>query len=129
MSHHNLHLQDFANDAARYILERGKAAIAERGLFRLSLAGGNTPRAVYAAMAKLGADFPWDKVQITFSDERCVPPDDNDSNFGMALLGQILVVQGALTPAMLEAMLHAQTIAREQGHPSDPAGASTSSSA
>ena len=84
MSHHNLHLQDFANDAARYILERGKTAIAERGLFRLSLAGGNTPRAVYSAMAKLGADFPWDKVQITFSDERCVPPDDNDSNFGMA---------------------------------------------
>jgi 6-phosphogluconolactonase len=97
MSHQNLHLQDFANDAARFILERGKAAITERGLFRLSLAGGNTPRVVYAAMAKLGADFPWDKVQITFSDERCVPPDDKDSNYGMAhdsLLSAVPIPQG-----------------------------------
>lgn len=109
MSHKNVHLQDFANDAARYILERGKAAIAERGLFRLSLAGGNTPRVVYAAMAKLGSDFPWDKVQITFSDERCVPPDDKDSNYGMAhgslisavplLESNVFRVRGEIDPA------------------------------
>lgn len=109
MSHQNVHLQDFANDAAKYILERGKAAIAERGLFRLSLAGGNTPKVVYAAMAKLGTDFPWDKVQVTFSDERCVPPDDKDSNFGMAresllsavpiLESNIFRVRGEIDPA------------------------------
>jgi 6-phosphogluconolactonase len=92
MNHQNLHLQDFATDAARFILDRGRAAIAERGLFRLSLAGGNTPRVVYAAMTKLGTDFPWDKVQVTFSDERCVPPDDKDSNFGMARESLLSVV-------------------------------------
>jgi 6-phosphogluconolactonase len=71
--------------------------IAERGLFRLGLAGGNTPAVVYAAMAKLGTDFPWGKVQITFGDERCVPPDDADSNFGMAqkaLLGVVPIPEG-----------------------------------
>ena len=35
-------------------------------------------------MASLGADFPWDKIQITFGDERCVPPDHADSNYAMA---------------------------------------------
>ena len=84
MSHTTLHLQDFAADAARHILETGRAAIAARGLFRLALAGGNTPRPIYAAMAQLGADFPWTKTQITFGDERCVPPDHADSNYGMA---------------------------------------------
>lgn len=84
MKHTNLHLANFAQDAARFILERGTAAIAERGLFRLSLAGGNTPRAIYTAMTQLAPDFPWAKTQITFGDERCVPPDDKDSNYRMA---------------------------------------------
>lgn len=84
MNHQTLHLMDFARDAAHYIMERARVAIAERGLFRLSLAGGNTPREVYAAMADAGRTFPWDKVQITFSDERCVAPHDKDSNFRMA---------------------------------------------
>jgi 6-phosphogluconolactonase len=84
MNHQTLHLIDFARDAAHYIMERARAAIAERGLFRLSLAGGNTPREVYAAMADAGGNFPWAKVQITFSDERCVAPHDKDSNFRMA---------------------------------------------
>ena len=84
MNHQTLHLIDFARDAAHYIMERARTAIAERGLFRLSLAGGNTPREVYAAMADVGGNFPWNKVQITFSDERCVAPHDKDSNFRMA---------------------------------------------
>jgi 6-phosphogluconolactonase len=84
MEHQTLHLIDFARDAAYYILERGRAAVMSRGLFRLSLAGGNTPREVYAAMADVGRNFPWDKVQITFGDERCVAPHDKDSNFRMA---------------------------------------------
>lgn len=109
MSHTNVHLADFARDAASFILDRGNAAIAARGLFRLSLAGGNTPKVVYAAMAELGSEFPWSKVQITFSDERCVPPDDKDSNYRMAaesLLsaapipeGNIFRVRGEIDPA------------------------------
>jgi 6-phosphogluconolactonase len=84
MEHQTLHLIDFARDAAYYILERGRTAVMSRGLFRLSLAGGISPREVYAALADVGRNFPWDKVQITFSDERCVAPHDKDSNFRMA---------------------------------------------
>jgi 6-phosphogluconolactonase len=96
-SHTTLHLADFASDAARYILDLGRASIAERGLFRLGLAGGNTPRVVYAAMAQLGGDFPWMKTQITFGDERCVSPDDAESNYGMArdaLLNTVPIPEG-----------------------------------
>ncbi len=76
----------FVADAARFILDCAKRAIAERGLFRLSLAGGNTPKPVYAEFARLGNDgaLPWDRVQITFGDERCVAPDHADSNYRMA---------------------------------------------
>jgi 6-phosphogluconolactonase len=94
MPHESIHLADFAADAARHILDLGRAAIAERGLFRLALAGGNTPAVVYAAM---DAAFPWEKTQITFSDERCVPPGDKDSNYGMArtaLLARVGIAEG-----------------------------------
>ena len=44
--------------------------------------GGNTPRSVYAEMAK--RDVRWEKFLFTFGDERCVPPEDEESNFRMA---------------------------------------------
>ena len=75
---------DFAAEAARFILGHARDAIAARGLFRLALSGGNTPRAVHAELARPGADLAWHRVQITFGDERCVPPDHADSNFRMA---------------------------------------------
>jgi len=85
----------FAADAARHIADAAREAIGARGLFRLSLCGGNTPRAVYAELAKLGLE--WEKVQITFGDERCVPPDDVQSNYRMAkdaLLGLVPIPEG-----------------------------------
>ena len=75
---------DFAAEAAQFILQHARAAITKRGLFRLALSGGNTPRAVHAQLARLGADLAWNRVQITFGDERCVPPEHADSNYRMA---------------------------------------------
>jgi 6-phosphogluconolactonase len=50
----------------------------------LSLAGSNTPRRAYALLAaEPGID--WSQVELWFGDERCVPPDDPDSNYRMAL--------------------------------------------
>jgi len=99
---------DFAAAAAQLIIDHARAAIAERGLFRLALSGGNTPRAVHAQLVRLGAELPWNRVQITFGDERCVPPEHADSNFGMAretLLnavaipaGNVFRIRGELAP-------------------------------
>lgn len=95
--------------AVRLILEKATAAIQQRGLFRLGLAGGNTPRAVYTLLAKTPDALPWEKVQITFGDERCVPPEHPDSNYRMAkeaLLdhvaippGNVFRIRGEIDPA------------------------------
>ena len=71
-------------DAASFILERARKALAERKKFRIALSGGNTPAPVYARIAAEAHDLPWELVYFTFGDERCVPPDDPQSNFRMA---------------------------------------------
>ena len=48
----------------------------------IALSGGSTPRPVYEQLAQV--DYPWAQVDVFFGDERCVPPDDPDSNFRMA---------------------------------------------
>lgn len=74
----------FVADAAQFILQQAHLALGERDEFRIALSGGRTPQPVYAEMARIGHDLPWERVRITFSDERCVPPDDAESNYGMA---------------------------------------------
>ena len=103
-----LHPTSFAADAARLILDSARQAIAERGIFRVALSGGRTPVPVYKQWAATAGDLPWDRIQITFGDERCVPPDDDQSNYLMArraLLdhvpippGNIFRIQGELPP-------------------------------
>ena len=79
-----LHTATFPADAARLILASARDAISARGIFRIALSGGHTPAAVYREWAATAGDLPWDRVQITFGDERCVPPDDEQSNYRMA---------------------------------------------
>ena len=55
-----------------------------RGEFRIALSGGNTPRPIYAEFGRIARDLPWEQVRFTFGDERCVPPDDEESNYRMA---------------------------------------------
>jgi 6-phosphogluconolactonase len=96
--------QDFVHEAAQFILRHARVALAERDQFRIALSGGNTPRPVYTEFARIARDVPWDRVHFTFGDERCVPPDDPQSNFRMAR--ESLFVPGAVP---------AQSIARMRG--------------
>ena len=48
----------------------------------LCITGGSTPRAAYERLAELRTD--WSGVDVWFTDERCVPPDHEHSNFRMA---------------------------------------------
>jgi 6-phosphogluconolactonase len=75
---------NFAAEAAELIIEHAHEALGKRKEFRIALSGGNTPRPVYARLATLARDLPWELVRITFGDERCVPSDDPQSNFKMA---------------------------------------------
>ena len=87
----------FVEDSVDLIVSKGQEAIKRVGVFRLGLAGGNTPRAIYAALAARAGSLEWAKVQITFGDERCVAPDHCDSNYRMAsesLLALVPIPEG-----------------------------------
>lgn len=61
-------------------------AIEERGIFRVALSGGGTPKQVYPLLlepARRDA-VDWSRVEFFWGDERAVPPDDPESNFGVA---------------------------------------------
>jgi len=63
------------------VLERGAEAVRAHGAFRLALAGGSTPRALYRALAAARAAVA--RWQLFFGDERCVPPGHPESNYRM----------------------------------------------
>ncbi|PYJ90321.1 MAG: hypothetical protein DME70_00915, partial [Verrucomicrobia bacterium] len=50
--------QNFVHDAAEFILQHARAALAERDQFRIALSGGNTPRPVYSEFARIARDLP-----------------------------------------------------------------------
>jgi 6-phosphogluconolactonase len=75
-----------ARAAAGMIASRAREAVARRGRFSLALAGGSTPRGTYERLARspLREQVPWERVQVFWGDERCVPGDDPRSNQRMA---------------------------------------------
>lgn len=75
-----------AEAAARAIVDAAREAVGARGAFRIALAGGETPRTTYArlALAPFGGEMPWERTWVFFGDERAVPPDHKESNYGMA---------------------------------------------
>jgi 6-phosphogluconolactonase len=69
-----------------FIVDAGRQALSENDRFVMALSGGSTPRAIYQALPVLWNkhDLEWGKVHILWSDERCVPFDDPESNYRMA---------------------------------------------
>lgn len=60
----------------------GKAS-AEKRMTSIALSGGNTPRFLFETLeSKYGNTIPWSFVHFFWVDERCVPPDDSESNYG-----------------------------------------------
>ena len=70
--------EQVAETTCQHILNAADTAIAERGKFKLVLAGGSTPEKVYRLLAKANAD--WANWHIYYGDERCLPADHQDRN-------------------------------------------------
>jgi 6-phosphogluconolactonase len=80
---HNFETQDAINQATvNRILAAAQAAIAERGAFSIVLAGGSTPKSVYALLK--GATAEWSKWHVYHNDDRCLPVDHVERNSLMA---------------------------------------------
>ncbi len=98
--------------AAQHFVDCAKAAVAQHGKARVAISGGSTPKSTFALLADPAqpyrAEMPWEKLEIYWVDERCVPPDDADSNYRMTretLLdkvpipsSQVFRMQGELDP-------------------------------
>lgn len=62
--------------------EGARTARSTRGRFRLVLSGGSTPRPLYRLLAGQGpGGLPWGEVEVFWGDERCVSPQDPESNY------------------------------------------------
>lgn len=96
--------------AAERITVAASRSIAARGRFLLVLAGGSTPLDVYARLASRAVSrIDWQRVDIFWGDERCVPPDHDESNYGNAAatllrhvpipLHRVHRIRGEQTPA------------------------------
>lgn len=86
------------------------------------LTGGGTPRPFYEALAGI-ADYPWPEVTVFFSDERCVPDDDERSNGRMvaeALLSRVPVRAHRIDGGSCDAEGYARTLEGELGSRSRP---------
>jgi 6-phosphogluconolactonase len=84
MGGHVIRTKNFVADATDFILDEAHKALGERSEFRIALSGGKTPAPIYSRLAVIGHDLPWESARITFGDERCVSPENPESNFRMA---------------------------------------------
>ncbi len=75
-----------AEAGAREFARTAKDAISDRGIFRVALAGGSTPRGMYERLTRVPyrRSIRWERVRFFWADERCVPPDNERSNYRMA---------------------------------------------
>ncbi|MBI5467986.1 MAG: 6-phosphogluconolactonase [Deltaproteobacteria bacterium] len=107
---------ELARAAARLLLNLSSEKIKEKGSFTVVLSGGKTPETLYRLLAspEFKESIEWTKVRIFWGDERCVPPDDPESNYGMAsraLLSKVPVppenlhrIKGELGPSLASAL-------------------------
>ncbi len=79
---HTFNSQHDINQAAlQAILDAASRAIKNHGSFSIVLAGGSTPKSIYALLAKQNAD--WANWHVYVNDDRCLPVDDNERNSKM----------------------------------------------
>jgi 6-phosphogluconolactonase len=76
---------EMSEAAARLFTARAAQAVSLRGRFTAALSGGKTPVELYMMLAKAPfvTEIPWARAHLFWVDERCVPPDHEDSNYRM----------------------------------------------
>ena len=88
--------EELALKAAQYFARLADQYVLGNGYFSVALAGGATPRMMFRLLAlePFYSTVPWSMIHFFWGDERCVPPDHPESNYGQAnelLLSQVPV--------------------------------------
>lgn len=77
--------EELSRTAAERFVAAAQQAVRERGRFMVALSGGKTPVDMYRLLAGEMRDrVSWDRCYFFWGDERCVPPDHPESNYGFA---------------------------------------------
>jgi len=109
--------------AAELFCSLAREAVARRKVFRAALSGGSTPLRLYALLASepYRSRVDWERADLFFGDERCVPPEHRDSNFKSideALLSRVPArahrIRGEMPPREA-ALLYEEEIRRAFG--------------
>lgn len=77
--------QEWLTKAVELFIQQANVNIADHGCFSVALAGGNTPAPLYSELARPeNRDrVEWEKIHLFWGDERPVPANDPQSNFGL----------------------------------------------
>ena len=83
--------------------QTAKESIDRHGRFVVAISGGSTPRRMYRMLAEepYSSAIQWDKTYIFWVDERCVPENGSDSNYGAAkkdFLNRVSVPEAQVYP-------------------------------
>lgn len=75
------------NFCVNHFIATANESIDDDGFFSVALSGGSTPKEIFKGLAleRNRHEVDWSRVLVFWSDERCVPPDDPDSNYRMAM--------------------------------------------
>lgn len=97
-------LDTISREAANYTVRVAREAIARRGKFTFALSGGTTPGKMYGLLSSepYRSQIDWSMVHFFWSDERCVAPDDPQSNYHLAQ--EILLSKLDLRPDQIHRM-------------------------
>lgn len=107
-----------AEEGARVFIEAARRCIERADRFTVALSGGSTPKPLYELLASepFAAQVSWAKVEVYFTDERCVPPGHEQSNYRLAeelLLGVVPIPAGQVY--RMRGEIDPQTAARDYG--------------
>ncbi|SRR5258708_5932424 len=94
-------IDTMSREAAEYVVQVAREAIAERGLFSFALSGGTTPGKLYDLLTSepYRSQIDWSAVHLFWSDERCVAPEDPQSNYHLAQ--EVLLSKLDLSPVQI----------------------------
>jgi len=99
----NLNL--LAKDLVNYFQDMIAGQLQTQDKINIAISGGKTPKLFFEKLAKSHNNLPWEKIHIFWVDERCVPPGDAESNYGMtqrSLLDKITIPAENVHPVLGE---------------------------
>lgn len=78
-------LESLSHSATDLFVEQARKSLQEQDRFLLALNGGGTPKRLFQLLAAEARDkVDWRRIEVFWGDERCVPPEDPESSYGLA---------------------------------------------